>query len=154
MDDKCYFCHEYVPEGRMVCRGCEEGILARSQMANPRAFLLRTAPDGGGPMHVIFEDDGEHSLSEAYAYAVEALKLHPDTGSVRIRFDGEDAVLELVSFKPKFERLRRITGYLSQVDRWNHGKMAEMRDRVMHEADGSTAAGLICEECGNGRAMD
>lgn len=130
----------------MVCAGCEQGILARSRMATPKSFLLRTAKDGGGHLHVTFEDGEDHSLPEAYAYGMAALRLQPETGSVRIRFDGEDAVLECVSYKPKFERLRRITGYLSNADRWNQGKMAELRDRVMHDADWSAAAGLIEEE--------
>ena len=33
----------------------------------------------------------------------------------------------------KFERLRRITGYLTTtVDRWNDAKKEEERDRVKH----------------------
>ena len=33
----------------------------------------------------------------------------------------------------KFERIRRITGYLTgTVDRWNTAKQAEERDRVKH----------------------
>ena len=33
----------------------------------------------------------------------------------------------------KFERIRRITGYLvGTLDRWNDGKQAEERDRVKH----------------------
>ena len=33
----------------------------------------------------------------------------------------------------KFERIRRITGYLvGTVDRWNDAKIAEERDRVKH----------------------
>lgn len=33
----------------------------------------------------------------------------------------------------KFERIRRITGYLvGTVDRFNNGKRAEERDRVKH----------------------
>ena len=36
----------------------------------------------------------------------------------------------------KFERLRRITGYLvGTVDRWNDGKKAELKDRVKHESN-------------------
>jgi len=35
--------------------------------------------------------------------------------------------------RPKFERIRRITGYLvGTVDRWNNGKKAELYDRVKH----------------------
>ena len=34
---------------------------------------------------------------------------------------------------PKFERIRRITGYLTgTLDRWNDSKRAEERDRVKH----------------------
>lgn len=33
----------------------------------------------------------------------------------------------------KFERIRRITGYLvGTLDKWNDGKRAEERDRVKH----------------------
>lgn len=33
----------------------------------------------------------------------------------------------------KFERIRRITGYLvGTVDRWNDAKKAELSDRVKH----------------------
>lgn len=34
----------------------------------------------------------------------------------------------------KFERIRRITGYLvGTVDRFNNAKRAELRDRVKHD---------------------
>ncbi len=34
---------------------------------------------------------------------------------------------------PKFERIARITGYLtSTTDRWNKAKQSELRDRVTH----------------------
>ena len=33
----------------------------------------------------------------------------------------------------KFQRLRRITGYLvGTIDRWNDGKRAELADRIKH----------------------
>jgi anaerobic ribonucleoside-triphosphate reductase len=33
----------------------------------------------------------------------------------------------------KFERIRRITGYLTgDINTWNGGKRAELRDRVKH----------------------
>ena len=35
--------------------------------------------------------------------------------------------------RTRFERIRRITGYLTgTVDRWNNGKKAELHDRLMH----------------------
>ena len=38
--------------------------------------------------------------------------------------------------EPKFERIRRITGYLvGTTDRWNNSKKAELKDRVKHSAN-------------------
>ena len=38
----------------------------------------------------------------------------------------------------KFERIRRITGYLvGTTDRWNHGKLSELNDRVTHIDNGN-----------------
>lgn len=38
-----------------------------------------------------------------------------------------------------FERIRRITGYITgTVDRWNNGKKAELKDRKKHEFLSST----------------
>ena len=43
------------------------------------------------------------------------------------------AVNGIVGEGVKFERIRRITGYLvGTVDRFNNGKRAEERDRVKH----------------------
>lgn len=40
----------------------------------------------------------------------------------------------------KFDRIRRITGYLvGSTDRFNNAKQAEERDRVKHEYTGRTA---------------
>ena len=39
----------------------------------------------------------------------------------------------LVGEGVKFERVRRITGYLTgDISRWNHGKACELHDRVTH----------------------
>ena len=38
----------------------------------------------------------------------------------------------------KFERIRRITGYLvGTMDKWNNAKRAEERDRVKHSMGGA-----------------
>lgn len=51
--------------------------------------------------------------------------------AVSIREDGQVA-LDYAAER-KFERIRRITGYLvGTVDRWNNGKRAELADRVKH----------------------
>lgn len=59
--------------------------------------------------------------------------------SVQVEIDksqGEDDQYLNVAYtlEPiKFERIRRITGYLTgSVDGWNDAKQAELRDRVKH----------------------
>jgi hypothetical protein len=43
----------------------------------------------------------------------------------------------------RFERIRRITGYLvGTVDRFNNGKAAEERDRVKHMDMGRKSSGF------------
>lgn len=37
-----------------------------------------------------------------------------------------------------FERIRRITGYLSKLEHFNSAKQAEERDRVTHDVDHCT----------------
>lgn len=40
----------------------------------------------------------------------------------------------------KFERIRRITGYLvGTLDKWNDAKKAEERDRVKHNVGNNTS---------------
>ena len=47
----------------------------------------------------------------------------------------------------KFERIRRVTGYLSgTVDRFNNGKRAEEKDRVKHSGIKEVMAQEKCEK--------
>ena len=40
---------------------------------------------------------------------------------------------DYITFPRKFERIRRITGYLvGTIDRWNNAKKSEERERVKH----------------------
>ena len=44
---------------------------------------------------------------------------------------------DLIGKGVKFERTRRITGYLvGTIDRWNNAKRCEERDRVKHDTRG------------------
>ena len=52
---------------------------------------------------------------------------------LKIQIDGEYVNLEYQLVPVKFDRIRRITGYLvGTMDRWNDAKQAEERDRVKH----------------------
>ncbi len=56
---------------------------------------------------------------------VSSLRLVPaENGQVTVNYELQE---------PKFERIRRITGYLvGTIDRWNDAKQAEEHDRVKH----------------------
>lgn len=71
---------------------------------------------------------GDISQQEARAYAQRAPK---GTTLVKVETDGEWVNLTYCDRVP-FERIRRVTGYLSSVARWNNGKVAELHDRVKH----------------------
>lgn len=73
---------------------------------------------------------GDISQQEARAYAERAPK---GTTLVKVETDGEWVNLTYCDKVP-FERIRRVTGYLSSVARWNNGKVAELHDRVKHAA--------------------
>ena len=48
----------------------------------------------------------------------------------------------------KFERIRRVTGYLSgDVSRFNNGKRAEEKDRVKHSGVKAVVAEEKAKEC-------
>ena len=50
-----------------------------------------------------------------------------------IHVDGDYVDIDYTFSGPKFDRIRRITGYLvGTIDRFNNGKRAEERDRVKH----------------------
>ena len=85
----------------------------------------------------------EPAEGELQAYAAHAREKYPtaDIAEMDIRFekneDGtEDALIDYTFSRAwKFQRLRRITGYLvGSLDRWNNGKRAEEHDRVKHNA--------------------
>lgn len=60
---------------------------------------------------------------------------HPDKilTEVALSIDGDDIKAEYKYESVKFERIRRITGYLvGTLDRFNNAKRAEVEDRVKH----------------------
>lgn len=64
--------------------------------------------------------------------------IEAETGGIVTRLTLEpvedgDIKLDYVVVHRKFERIRRITGYLvGTVERWNNAKQAEERERVKH----------------------
>ena len=76
------------------------------------------------------------SQEEAAAYLSHALERHPGWSSslscLTVQMDGEDALLDYTLSGPRFERIRRITGYLQKTEQWNSAKQHELADRVKH----------------------
>ena len=89
-------------------------------------------------MNIIFKqgDITEISEEEKRAYMDYARKKYPDEiiDTLIISFDDEGyANLEIHKHSIPFVRIRRVTGYLvSDLSRWNNGKLSELGDRVKH----------------------
>ena len=71
-------------------------------------------------------------LANYVAYVKERV---PNVDSVRIIATPDDKVyLNYMAHGEPFERIRRVTGYLSgDLTTWNNAKRAEERDRVKHD---------------------
>lgn len=77
---------------------------------------------------------GNASPQEQQAY-VDFLqtKYNRTLASLDINIDGDYADLTYRFVPVKFDRIRRITGYLvGTMDKWNDAKAAEEADRVKH----------------------
>jgi len=75
------------------------------------------------------------SEQEAEAYISYLHDMHPGKKikSISVDLSDDEASIDYTVEEPKFERIRRITGYLvGSIDRWNNAKRAEEHDRVKH----------------------
>ena len=79
---------------------------------------------------------GELPASEIENYKKHAVeKFGEMPAAIDIQVDGEEVELRYHLRSEKFDRIRRITGYLvGTLDRFNDAKRAEERDRVKHGA--------------------
>ncbi|MBP2638458.1 MAG: hypothetical protein H6Q72_4365 [Firmicutes bacterium] len=50
---------------------------------------------------------------------------------ISVNIEGDEVIIKTVERSP-ITRLRRISGYLSEIDRFNDAKQAELHDRVVH----------------------
>ena len=85
--------------------------------------------------NIVVECPTEMSEEEAAAYVQQERKLWEEKGKVlgkvNIKVDGEEVVLKSYQKSP-IRRIRRITGYLSEVSNFNQAKRAELSERVAH----------------------
>lgn len=89
--------------------------------------------------------DFKMSREEAQKYVDYVETRIDDVDSIHVHLCDDDMVdITWVKRGQKFERIRRITGYLvGTIDRWNDAKQAEEQDRVKH--DGISEKGNIYE---------
>ena len=79
------------------------------------------------------------TVAEVSAYINYMTKQHADIHSgtldIELTEDGEEVELTLTPDVVRFQRIRRITGYLvGTLDRFNNAKRHEVDDRVKHIA--------------------
>lgn len=58
-------------------------------------------------------------------------KMGKDLASIQMTLEGDEVVLQ-ASEKSPIRRVRRITGYLSNIENFNDAKRAECHDRYVH----------------------
>ena len=58
-------------------------------------------------------------------------KMGKELGKVEITVNGDEITIKSFEKSP-IRRVRRITGYMSTVDRFNAAKVDELNDRVIH----------------------
>ena len=76
------------------------------------------------------------STEEKQAYVDYIQRKYPDDviDEIILSFDDDGFVdIETHKHSDPFVRIRRITGYLTKLDRANNGKREEIKDRVKHE---------------------
>jgi len=83
---------------------------------------------------------------------------------IKVESGGGELVVK-VTTTPPIRRIRRITGYLAPTDRWNPGKLAELRDRyssmrrVEPERSGASTGvllrvhGVVCDSLVDGPSL-
>ena len=90
-------------------------------------------------MHVYTPDNLPDEELGQYVARAEAMKargeLPEDCDSLSVSLNGDEVDLRYYRHAPTkgFERIRRITGYLTgSLNTWNNAKKAEEHDRVKH----------------------
>ncbi|MCH3958191.1 MAG: hypothetical protein LKE51_00985 [Selenomonas sp.] len=77
-------------------------------------------------------DVSEQEITNYIGYVEQQTNEKLESLSLSAAADGNVAI-DYVLQPQKFERIRRITGYLvGTIDRWNNAKRAEEHDRVKH----------------------
>ena len=92
-------------------------------------FLIDEVPVKAIGIDKFTQDDAEYCLDE-----IRREEMLPVKNMVVTWAENGELAVDYELEQPKFERIRRITGYLvGTMDRWNDAKKAEESERVKHE---------------------
>ena len=88
------------------------------------------------------EHEGVHVTATNFNPSLDELKAYGDFVNARVDnvtsikvtlCDNDEVDIQWTAHNQRFERIRRITGYLTgDLNRWNNSKQAEEHDRVKH----------------------
>lgn len=86
---------------------------------------------------VLVEYNQEVSVEELAQYVKYARNKFPYAtwNKLIVTFDGDEVVLGYDFINEPFQRLRRITGYLSDTVNWNNAKQDELKHRTKHRLE-------------------
>jgi hypothetical protein len=89
-----------------------------------------------GPLSPEEFEEGYRTANDALLrYIAESGSRRPKM--VTAELDGEEWKIIIELPEPNIARVRRITGYLSNLNNFNGGKKAEEKDRVVHAKGGA-----------------
>jgi len=79
--------------------------------------------------------NGDISDKEIENYRLRAISKYPNRiiKEIELTIDGDFVDIQYDVASIPFERIRRLTGYLSTMPKINSAKQAEINDRVIHE---------------------
>lgn len=88
--------------------------------------------------NVVVENPEDLPEKEVQAYVAEEMAIWQKTGKILGRIvlclEGNEVVIQSFEQSP-IKRTRRITGYLSTVDKFNDAKQRELADRLPHNQE-------------------
>lgn len=86
---------------------------------------------------MLVECEQEVSEEELKRYVEYAKNKFPNAkwNKLIVNFDGDEVVLGYDFINEPFQRLRRITGYLSDSVNWNNAKQDELKHRTKHRLE-------------------
>lgn len=84
---------------------------------------------------IAIEMPEDMTVEEAQVYVEEEIMLWQEKGvelgRIILKVDGDEVIIQAVEKSP-IKHIRRITGYLSEVDNFNNAKRSELEQRVVH----------------------